>query len=144
MQPIPVYSGGPLYVLYTTMKKMQRWLRNYDRLRLDPDTPNESWVSSKYDIEGMHWTELQQIYLPELAMCWGPACSALRKSWYAYKMAGRQGGYRADIAFRINRIQAAMGIPKIEFHELDPRWVDEQLTEEEIQLRREEEEEDDW
>ncbi|MGB6531622.1 MAG: hypothetical protein WBF33_26245 [Candidatus Nitrosopolaris sp.] len=59
-------------------------------------------------------------------------------------MAGRQGGYRADIAFRINRIQAVMGIPKIEFHELDPRWVDEQLTEEEIQLRPEEEEEDDW
>ncbi len=125
------------------MKEMQRWLRDYDRLRLDPDTPNESWVSSKYDIEGMHWTELQQIYLPELGMCWGPACSALRKSWYAYKMAGRQGGYRGDIAFRINRIQAAMGIPKIEFHELDPGWVDEQLTEEEIQLRREEEE-DDW
>jgi hypothetical protein len=39
---------------------------------------------------------------------------------------------------------AAMDIPRIEFHELDPRWVDEQLTEEEIQLRREEEEEDDW
>jgi hypothetical protein len=126
------------------MKEMQRWLRNYDRLRFDPDTPNESWVSSKYDIEGMHWTELQQIYLPELGMCWEPACSVVRKSWYAYKMAGRQGGYRSDIAFRINRIQAAMGIPKIEFHELDPRWVDEQLTEEEIQLRREEEEEDDW
>jgi hypothetical protein len=29
---------------------------------LDPDTPNKSWVSSKYDIEGMHWTELQQKY----------------------------------------------------------------------------------
>ncbi|MGB8935578.1 MAG: hypothetical protein WCC17_10795, partial [Candidatus Nitrosopolaris sp.] len=66
------------------MKEMQRWLRDYNRLRLDPDTTNESWVSSKYDIEGMHWTELQQIYLPELGMCWGPACSALRKSWYAY------------------------------------------------------------
>ncbi|MFZ0220378.1 MAG: hypothetical protein WAM42_01625 [Candidatus Nitrosopolaris sp.] len=126
------------------MNDMMRWIRNYDRLRLNPDASNESWVSTKYDIEGMHWTELQQIYLPELGMCWGPACSALRKSWYAYKMAGRQGGYRADIAFRINRIQAVMGIPKIEFHELDPRWVDEQLTEEEIQLRREEEEEDDW
>jgi len=50
-------------------------------------------------------------------------------------MARRQGGYRADIAFRINKIQAAMGIPKIEFHELDPRWVYEQLTEEEIQLK---------
>ena len=57
----------------------------------------------------MHWTELQQIYLPELGMCWGPACSALRKSSYAYKMAGRQGGYRTDIVFRINRIQASYG-----------------------------------
>ena len=24
----------------------------------------------------MHWTELQRIYLPELGMCWGPACDA--------------------------------------------------------------------
>jgi hypothetical protein len=46
-------------------------------------------------------------------------------------MAGRQRGYRADIAIRINRIKTAMGIPEIEFHGLDPRWVDEQLTEEE-------------
>ena len=35
------------------MKEMQRWLRDYDRLRLDPDTPNESWISSKYDIQGI-------------------------------------------------------------------------------------------
>jgi hypothetical protein len=60
--------------LYGTMNKMQLWLRDYERLRLNPDAPNESWTSSKYDIECMHWTELQQIFLPALEMCWGPAC----------------------------------------------------------------------
>jgi hypothetical protein len=128
------------------MKEMQRWLRDYDRLRLDPDAPNESWVSSKYDIEGMHWTELQQIFLPELEMCWGPACSALRKSWFAYKLAGKQGLYRGDIAYRIRTIQDAMGIKKSEFPELEG-LNDEELTKEEIQLRKEEEgkeEKDEW
>ena len=39
------------------------------------------------------------------------------------------------VTARISRLgsTAAMVIPKIEFHELDPRWVNEQLTEEEIQ-----------
>jgi hypothetical protein len=112
------------------MNEMQRWLRNYERLRLNPDAPNDSWTSSKYDIEGMHWTELQQIFLPELEMCWGPACSALKKSWYSYKRAGKEGVYRGDIAFRINKIQNAMGIQKSEFPELDTQWVDEQFSKE--------------
>src|SRR5215469_6364596 len=118
------------------MKEMQRWLRDYDRLRLDPDTPNES---SKYDIEGMHWSELQQIYLPELGMCWGPACNSLKKLWKSYKIAGRNGEPRRDIAWKINAIQKAMGIEKSEFPELEGMETsDEEMTDEEIQLKREE------
>ena len=76
-------------------------------------------------------------------MCWGPACSALKKSWFAYKMAGKSGTYRGDIAWRINKIQNAMGIKKSEFPKL-PQRVSEELTKEEIQLREEEEEEGKW
>ena len=120
---------------------MQRWHRDYERLRLNPDASDESWTS-KYDIESMHWTELQQIYLPELGMCWGPACSALRKSRYAYKQLGRTGQYRNDIAYRITKIQNAMGIAKTEFAELGP--YTEEWSEEDKQLRREEQDEGDW
>src|SRR5215469_18944106 len=126
------------------MKEMQRWLRDYDRLRLDPDTPNES---SKYDIEGMPWQELQQIYLPELGMCWGPACNSLKKLWKSYKIAGRNGEPRRDIAWKINQIQNAMGIEKSEFPELEgmETGYEEMTVEEEIELRREENEDaDDW
>jgi hypothetical protein len=120
-----------------SMNEMMRWIRNYDRLRLNPNASNESWTSTRYEIEGMRWSDIERIYLPEIGMCWGPACSAIKKSWWAFKMAGKNGGYRTDIAFRINRIQAAMGIPRTPFAELDPQWVDEQLAkEEEIQLRR--------
>jgi hypothetical protein len=124
-----------------SMDEMRKWLMNYERLRLDPSTPNESWVSSKYPIQDMHWRELQQIYLPELNMNWGQACSSLKKSWQAYKAAGRNGMYRTDIAWRINAIQKAMGIEKSEFLELEGiETNDEQITDEEIQLKREERE----
>jgi hypothetical protein len=81
------------------MNEMSRWLREYDRLRTNPDGPNELWHSSKYDIEGISWDEVRQLFIPELDMCWGPACSALKKSWYAYKKLGQVGSYRGDIAY---------------------------------------------
>jgi hypothetical protein len=124
-----------------SMNEMQRWLRNYERLRHSKQ-PNESWVSSKYPIEGMHWTELQQLYLPELKMCWGPACNSLKKLWKSYKIAGRNGEPRGDIAWRINRIKSAMGLEKSNFPELEGMDdEDQELTDEEIQLKREEKEE---
>jgi len=125
--------------------EMRKWLMNYERMRLKSNTPNESWISSKYDIQGMPWQELQQIYLPELRMCWGPACNSLKKLWKSYKIAGRTGEPRSDIAWKINTIQKAMGIQKSEFPELEGMEMDEELTEEEIQLKREEREEaGDW
>ena len=105
---------------------MQRWLRNYENLRHSKQ-PNESWVSSKYPIEGMHWTELQQLYLPELKMCWGPACNSLKKLWKSYKIAGRTGEVRSDIAWNIRNIQRAMGIPESRFEELE--GMDDEETE---------------
>jgi hypothetical protein len=117
------------------MNQMLKWLVNYERQRHSKE-PNEFWISSKYDIQGLHWQELQQIYLPELKMCWGPACNSLRKLWKSYKIAGQNGEPRGDIAWRINKIQSAMGIEKSEFPELE--GIGRELTDEEIQLRREE------
>src|SRR5215471_16292440 len=122
-----------------TKDKIQLWLRDYERSRHSKQ-PNESWISSKYDIQGLPWQELQQIYLPELGMCWGPACNSLKKLWKSYKIAGRNGEPRRDIAWKINAIQKAMGIQKSEFPELEGMELDEELTEEEIQLKREERE----
>jgi hypothetical protein len=95
----------------------------------------------------MHWQELQRLYLPELNMRWGPAVSALKKLWKSYKIAGRTGEPRSDFAWKINQIQKAMGIEKSEFPELEGMEThDEESTDEEIELCREEREESggDW
>src|SRR5215467_16110794 len=74
-------------------------------------------------------------------MRWGPAVSALKKLWKSYKIAGRTGVPRSDLAWKINQIQKAMGIEKSEFPELDGMETEvEELTDEEIELRREREE----
>jgi hypothetical protein len=57
---------------------------------------------------------------------------------------GRDGGYRGDIAYRINKIQNALGFPMSEFPELDSDWVDEELSKEDIQLKKEEQDEGEW
>ena len=137
-------------------RDMSAWLRNYDRLRTNPGEPNEAWTSTKFDIYGMPWDELRQQFIPELGMNFGKSCEALRKSWYHYKLLKRQGTYAGDIAYRINMIQNAL--ERTEFDDIHPEWVDEeltseseQLTPEEIELRREEmleenggDKEDDW
>ena len=50
-------------------------------------------------------------------MRWGPAVSALKKLWKSYKIAGRTGEPRSDLAWKINRV--AMGLGKSEFPELE-------------------------
>ena len=103
------------------VSQMRRWLQDYESRRSskNPKEPNEHWVSSKYDTQNMHWTELQQLYLPELGMCWGPACSSLKRLWKSYKIAGRSGEARSDIAWKIRNIQRSMGIQETFFEELE-------------------------
>jgi hypothetical protein len=123
------------------MQAMERWLRNYENQRhsKNPKEPNESWISNKYDIQGMHWQELQQLYLPEIGLCWGPACNSLKKLWKSYKIAGRAGEPRSDIAWKIRNIQRAMGIQETFFEELQGMDDEEEtLSAEEAELQREE------
>ena len=78
-------------------------------------------------------------------MCWGPACNSLKKLWKSYKIAGRNGEPRGDFAWKIRNIQSAMGIEKSEFPELEGMDdEDQELTDEEIQLKREEKEGGEW
>jgi hypothetical protein len=134
------------------MKSMQRWLRTYENSRhsKNPKEPNEFWTSSKYPIENMDWRQVQQIYIPELGCHWGGACSALKKLWKSYRIAGRNYGVdsRRDICWKIWNIQTALGIEKTHFEELEGMIdgeSDEGLSVEEVELQREEKEENgDW
>jgi hypothetical protein len=73
---------------------------------------------------------------------WGQCCSALKRSWKAYEIAGRNAEPRGDIAWRIRNIQTQMGIEKSDFLELEGTETDDEETSEgETELRREEKEE---
>jgi len=124
------------------MNEMQRWLRNYERLRVNPDTPNELWASSKYATHNMTWQEVSGIFISELDMTFGAAINSLKKLWKSYKIAGRNGEFRGDTAWKITQIQDALGIEKSIFPELEGMDVydqeQEQLTAE-VRLQEAEE-----
>ena len=42
------------------------------------------------EFAGLHWTAQEIFYVPELEMSFGEICSAMRKSWHAYKWARRE------------------------------------------------------
>jgi hypothetical protein len=91
----------------------------------------------------MSWDEIREIPIPELGedMTFGRSCESLRKSWYALKRSRKEGSYyNKDLEFRINRIQSALGFPRTHFDDLDQEWVDQELSREEQQLKREEDE----
>jgi hypothetical protein len=132
----------------------RKWLENYEARRHGGGRGNretfakESWQSTKYDFQHMDPQVLQRLYLPELKMCFGPACSSLRKLWKSYKIASRTGESRSWQAYKIVQIERAMGLEVSQFPELAGMQVEtdeeanesteEELTAEEITLRREE------
>ena len=131
---------------------------NYERRRSKNRGPNEKWISNKYDLQG-HWQEVQQTLTSIKGkdgrfLDIGEVMSALKRSWKAYKIAGRNGSYRTDIAYRINNLEDGLGIEKAIFPELDEMDVydedqnqesreeifdDPDMTrEEQLQIRKEE------
>lgn len=132
-------------------KDFVKWLKEYDDLRTNPDGINERWTSSKYDIQGLNWRELSEIEILDYPdqdgnpLNWGQVCSALKKTWKSFNSQQRlEGRYRGDLAYRIIKIQRALGIEESVFPELNQEWVDYELTLEEKQLKKEEIEEGMW
>ena len=77
-------------------------------------------------------------YSRYIYLSWGCVGVPPAKLWKSYKIAGRNGEPRRDIAWKINAIQKAMGIEKSEFPELEEMETsDGEMNDEEIQLRRE-------
>lgn len=67
----------------------------------------------------MDWHEAQQIYIPSLNMCVGPAWNRLKKLWKSYKISGRNGESRTLTAYEINRYQVALDLPRSDLPELE-------------------------
>src|SRR5215467_12291360 len=130
------------------MDNMSKWLQAYEHKRTS--SPALGWTSSRFDLESKDWNSIKEIFIPELEMTFAQACSALKRSWFAYKMSRKQDvGHNSELSWRINRIQYYLGIPLTEC-ETGPsvEWVIEQLsleeatgegiTAEEMELRHEE------
>jgi hypothetical protein len=136
-QSLDNYYCGIFYRLSDNQlsKSMERWLKGYEVKRHGKGNSgpfsNDGWQSSKFDIQNMDWRELREMYLPEVKMKFGPACSAIRKLWKSYKIAGRMGESRSWQAWKITEIQRAMGLEESIFPELENIHEANQLTEEE-------------
>jgi len=117
-----------------TINKMQLWLRVYERSRHSKQ-PNESWQSSKYDFSDPY---VRLEYVPEMGCSVGGCISGLKKLWKSYKIAGRNGEPRSWQAYSIRKIQGALGLELSSFPETEGMMMDDEENNEELQLKREE------
>ncbi|MGC2570459.1 MAG: hypothetical protein WA364_03030 [Candidatus Nitrosopolaris sp.] len=108
-----------------TMNKMQLWLRDYEAQRhsKQPKELKESWQSSKYDFSD---PDVRLAYVPEMGCSVGGCISALKKLWKSYKIAGRNGEPRGDIAWNIRNLQGSLGIKRSHFPEIEGMDDDEE------------------
>jgi hypothetical protein len=114
---------------------MTSWLRDYDRRRCGgADMSSKGLLSSRFDLNGLSWDDIREIPIPELGenMTFGKACEQLRKTWRHLKLNRSEGNYHnIDLELRINRLQYFLGFESTVFEDLDPYWVDEELSREE-------------
>jgi hypothetical protein len=91
-------------------------------------------LSSRFDLENMSWDEIRDIPIEELGpeMTFGKACEQLRKTWWHLKLNRVEGNYHnIDLELRINRLQHFLGFERTQFEDLDPDWVERELSMEE-------------
>ncbi len=122
------------------MGSMRAWLENYESRRTGDPYSTKKLSSSKFDLESMSWDEIRDIPIEEIGpdMTFGKCFESLRKTWYSYKRNKKEGLPAPDLAFRILKLQKALGLPLSEFDELDSEWVNDELTSDDLELRREE------
>jgi tRNA(His) 5'-end guanylyltransferase len=75
------------------------------------------WQSRKFDLDGLSWQEIGDIWISELGMNFGQAWSALKKSWKHYRVARRTGWANEceELEHRINHIQHSLGLEETPF-----------------------------
>lgn len=139
---------------------MERWLRGYESKKFSKyNKEPEGWQSSKFDTS-LPWYELQQEPVPELGCNYGQACNKLKQAWRKFSTARYKGEYTKDLAWEITQIVDALGLekntsfPELEGLDPDEEEIDQELSYEELQARREEQlennqlaninENDDW
>jgi hypothetical protein len=114
------------------MHQMDRWIRAYENERLGGKV---GWTSSRYDLESKDWDSIRDMSIDGLIdertgepLKFFQACSALRRSWKAFKKSHRQSGYDSELGYRINRIAYFLGIPLVQFENgPDISWFQEQF-----------------
>jgi hypothetical protein len=72
------------------------------------------WISDKYDFSD---PDVRLDFVPEMGCSVGGCMSALKRSWKSYKAARREGyaDRCLELEYRINSIQAALGIEECSF-----------------------------
>jgi hypothetical protein len=98
------------------MRKDHKWLIELERHK-HPTERNEAWANSPYG--QLPWFEARRIFLPELGKNVGQTWFRIRELWRQYKRAGVTGQYRGDFAYQLNRRFVLLGLPKIDFPELE-------------------------
>ena len=48
------------------MRGMNRWPSRYEKMRIDPDMSAKGRFSSRFDLEGLSWDEIREIFSLEI------------------------------------------------------------------------------
>jgi hypothetical protein len=121
------------------MDKNHRWIRDYDRRRTEGFDSKPRLHSSRFNLENRDWNEIRQMPTPLIEspnLCFGTACSALRKSWFSLKLSKKSGIADQEMMLRICKLQMVLGFEISQFDELDPDYVRQELFLEKQQLQR--------
>jgi hypothetical protein len=99
------------------------WLVQYEKERLGKyNGQNTTLISSKFDLEGLSWNEMRELETDILdqndqPMNFGQSFQALKRSWRSFKLNRLHGTPAPELALRILKLQAGLGLPLSDFEQ---------------------------
>jgi hypothetical protein len=97
------------------------WLIQYENERLgNYNGQNTTLISSKFDLNGLSWNEIRELKTDLVdqngeVMNMGQSFQALKRSWRAFKLNRLHGTPAPELAIRILKLQAGIGLPLSDF-----------------------------
>jgi hypothetical protein len=99
------------------------WLVQYENERLGKyNGQNTTLISSKFDLNGLSWNEIRELETDILdqndqPMNFGQSFQALKRSWRSFKLNRLHGTPAPELALRILKLQAGLGLPLSDFEQ---------------------------
>jgi hypothetical protein len=98
------------------------WIKDYEVRRTSGESEMSQLLQIRPDLRGLSWNEIRELETDLVdqdgkVMNIGQSFQALKRSWHSFKLNRKYGSPAPELALRILKLQAGLGLPLSDFEQ---------------------------